>query len=41
MLVFSDGPSFDIVVALDGETVWMLQSNPNTVFKGTAARLKR
>jgi hypothetical protein len=41
MLVFSDGPSFDIVVALDGKTVWMFQTNPNTVFQGTATRLKR
>src|SRR5262249_37366137 len=31
-LVFSDGPSFDVVVALDGKTVWMFQTNPNTVF---------
>jgi hypothetical protein len=41
MLVFIDGPSFDIVVALDGKTVWMFQTNPNTVFQGTATRLKR
>lgn len=41
MLVFLDGPSFDIVAALDGKTVWMFQINPNTVFQGTATRLKR
>ena len=40
-LVFSRGPSFDIVVALDGGTVWMFQTNPNTVFQGTATRLER
>lgn len=41
MLVFNDGPSFDIVVALGGKTVWMFQTNPNTVFQGTATRLTR
>jgi hypothetical protein len=35
-LVFSGGPSFDIVVASNGKTVWMFQTNPNTVFQGTA-----
>ena len=37
-LVFSGGPSFDIVVSSDGDTVWMFQTNPNTVFQGTATR---
>ncbi len=40
-LVFSGGPSFDIVAAPDGETVWMFQTNPNTVFQGTATRFDR
>lgn len=40
-LVFSSGPSFDIVVASDGDTVWMFQTNPNTVFQGTATRFDR
>lgn len=40
-LDFSNGPSFDIVVALDGATVWMFQTNPNTVFQGIATRLDR
>jgi hypothetical protein len=40
-LVFSSGQTYDIVVALDGETVWMFQTNPNTVFQGTATRLER
>jgi hypothetical protein len=40
-LVFSSGPSFDIVVDSDGETVWMFQTNPNTVFQGTATRFDR
>jgi hypothetical protein len=40
-LVFTGGPTFDIVAAADGDTVWMLQTNPNTVFEGTATRLER
>ena len=40
-IAFSSGPTFDIVVALDGATVWMFQTNPNTVFQGTATRLER
>ena len=40
-LVFSSGPSFDIVAAIDGKTVWMFQTTPNTVFQGTATRLER
>jgi hypothetical protein len=40
-LVFGVGPSFDIVVAADSETVWMFQTNPNTVFQGTATRFDR
>jgi hypothetical protein len=40
-LVFVGGPSFDIVVARNGQTVWMFQTNPNTVFEGTATRFDR
>ena len=40
-IVFSNGPAFDTVVGLDGQTVWMFQTNPNTVFQGTATRLER
>jgi len=40
-LVFSSGQTYDIVVALDGNTVWMFQTNPNTVFQGSATRLER
>jgi hypothetical protein len=40
-LVFTGGPSFDIVVASDDKTVWMFQTNPNTVFQGTATRFPR
>ena len=38
-LVFTNGPSFDIVVAREGRTVWMFQTNPNTVFQGSATRI--
>ena len=31
-------PAFDIVLAANGDTVWMIQTNPNTVMQGTAAR---
>jgi hypothetical protein len=41
VLVFSSGQTFDIVVALDGNKVWMFQTNPNTVFQGIATRLER
>jgi hypothetical protein len=40
-LVFTSGQTYDIVVALDGAAVWMFQTNPNTVFQGTATRLER
>lgn len=40
-IAFSSGQAFDIVAALDGATVWMFQTNPNTVFQGTATRLER
>lgn len=40
-IVFSSGPTFDTVVALDGRMVWMFQTNPNTVFQGTATSLER
>ena len=35
------GPAFDIFVAKDAETIWMIQTNPNTVFQGTATRTSR
>ena len=40
-LVFSSGQTYDIVAAVDGQTVWMFQTNLNTVFQGTATRLER
>jgi hypothetical protein len=35
------GPIFDIVVSRDAETISMIQTNPNTVFQGTATRRLR
>jgi len=35
------GPVFDIFVAPDAEQIWMIQTNPNTVFQGTATRTSR
>jgi hypothetical protein len=40
-LVFTGGPSFDIVAAPNGRTLWMFQTNPNTVFQGEARRFDR
>lgn len=40
-LAFNGGPSFDIFVAPDGETYYMIQTNPNTVLQGTVTRLSR
>ena len=39
-IVFTSGPSFDIVVTPGGRTVWMIQTNPNTVFQGTATPIR-
>ena len=36
-----DGPSFDIFISPNGEAIWMIQTNPNTVFQGTATRSSR
>jgi hypothetical protein len=35
------GPTFDIFVSPDAETIWLIQNNPNTVFQGTATRTSR
>ena len=36
-----DGPAFDIFMSPDAEEIWMIQTNPNTVFQGTATRTSR
>jgi hypothetical protein len=33
-----DGPTFDIFVAPRGNRLWLIQSNPNNVFQGSATR---
>jgi hypothetical protein len=33
-----DGPTFDIFISFNREAIWMIQTNPNTVFQGTATR---
>jgi hypothetical protein len=37
----TNGPTFDIVASARGGKVWMIQTNPNTVFQGTATRTLR
>jgi hypothetical protein len=36
-----DGPTFDIFISFNREAIWMIQTNPNTVFQGTATRSSR
>jgi hypothetical protein len=36
-----DGPTFDTFVSRDGGTITLIQTNPNTVFQGTATRHSR
>ena len=33
-----DGPTFDIFAAPRGNQLWLIQSNPNNVFQGSATR---
>ena len=33
------GPLFDIFISPNGEKLWMIQTNPDTVFQGTATRV--
>jgi hypothetical protein len=35
------GPAFDLFMARDAETIWMIQTNSNTVLQGTATRTSR
>ena len=35
------GPSYDTFVEQTGKEFWLIQTNPNTVFQGTATRLSR
>jgi hypothetical protein len=38
-IAFTGGPSFDIFISPNGEMLWMIQTNPDTVFQGTATRV--
>jgi hypothetical protein len=40
-LAFVSGQAFDIVTSPAGKEIWMIQTNPNTVFQGTATRTIR
>jgi len=41
MLTFLNGPSFDLFIPPKGEDIWMIQTNPNNVFQGTATKVSR
>ena len=34
-------PSFNLVIPLRGDTIWMMQSNQSNVFEGTATKIAR
>jgi hypothetical protein len=36
-----NGPNFDVFISRDSDTLLMIQTNPNTVFQGTAVRRLR
>lgn len=40
-ITFDGGPSFDVFFSQEGGKLWMLQTNPNTVFQGTATRVSQ
>jgi hypothetical protein len=41
-LAFSaTGPNFDLFIPPKGEEIWMIQTNPNNVFQGTATQVSR
>lgn len=40
-ITFNTGPSFDVFISPNGEKLWMIQTNPNTVFQGTATRISQ
>jgi hypothetical protein len=35
------GPTFDIFISWGADEIWMIQTNPNSVFQGTATRTSR
>jgi hypothetical protein len=40
-LTFTGGASFDIFVEASGQQVWMIQTDANTVFQGTATKVSK
>ncbi len=38
-LNFTNGPSFNIYVRPSGKSLWMIETDPNTVFEGTAVKV--
>lgn len=36
-----DGPAFDIFISPRGDRLWLIQTNPNNVFEGSATRTSR
>jgi hypothetical protein len=36
--ILFNGPSFDIFIAPTGKELWLIETDPNTVFEGTATR---
>ena len=40
-VTFTGGPSFDIFVEANGKQIWMIETDPNTVFQGTATKVSR
>jgi carbon monoxide dehydrogenase subunit G len=40
-LTFTGIASFDIFVEANGKQVWMIETDPNTVFQGTATKVSR
>lgn len=36
-----DGPTFDIFISPRGNQFWLIQTNPNSVFEGSATRTSR
>jgi len=40
-LAFTNGPSFDLFIPLKGDELWMIQTDPNTVFQGNVVKVSR
>ena len=40
-ITFAGGPSFDMFASRGGKQLWMIQTNPNTVFQGVATRTSK